>query len=173
MSIQAARMINQLCHFVQQEDISDDMVITICYISIPPFFLHSEHTIDTSEMFSILQAHNSESERPIDAIKASSLDLLRCTFAKYAKHRNWILEEILGNVVHMSSESEKENSYRTSGGHTVHVISALILQLAQCSADSHRAKERSWTQKWELKHQKKNEGGPKLDTAFINKVYEN
>ncbi|KAG2174425.1 hypothetical protein INT43_004448 [Umbelopsis isabellina] len=168
ISLQAARIINQLCRFVQQEDISDDMVITICYISIPPFFLHSEHTIETSETFSMHQAHNSE--RPIVAIKVSSLDLLRCIFAKYAKHRNWILEEILANVVHMSSESEKENSYRTSGGHTVHVISALIFQLAQCSADSQRTKERSWTQKWELKNQRRIKGAPKLDASFINKV---
>jgi hypothetical protein len=157
-----------LYRFIQQEDVSDDMVITLSYISIPPFFLQSKLLMDTGAKSP--HDHMQTSDNPIDEVKASAMDVLRCVFSKYPKHRSWIIDEILANVIHVSTDVEFENRYRIASGTSIHAISALVLQIVQCCTDTDRSNERSWTQKWELKYQKSNDNRTKLNESLINKV---
>lgn len=159
-------MFRQIYRFIQQEDLSEDMVITVSYISIPPFFFDTESTVEKN--ISLLQMETSYD--PINAIKVSAMDVLRSVFSKYPRHRNWILDEILANVIHVSTDGEFKNRYRTASGKSIHAISALLLQTVQCCTDTDRSNERSWTQKWELKHQKSTDKSAKLEESFINKV---
>lgn len=160
-------MFRQIYRFIQQEDLSEDMVITVSYISIPPFFFDTESTIEKN--LSSLQIESSDD--PIDAIKVSAMDVLRSVFSKYSRHRNWILDEILANVIHVSNDGEFKSRYRTASGKSIHAISALLLQTVQCCTDTDRSNERSWTQKWELRHQKSTDKSAKLEESFINKVF--
>ncbi|KAI8576239.1 hypothetical protein K450DRAFT_274906 [Umbelopsis ramanniana AG] len=165
-SLHLSAIYRQIYRFIQQEDLSEDMIITISYISIPPFFFDTESTIESR--MSLLQAETEDNF--IDAIKVSAMDVLHSVFSKYPRHRNWILDEILANIIHVSTDGEFKNRYRTASGKSIHAISALLLQTVQCCTDTDRSNERSWTQKWELKHQKSNDKSAKLEESFINKV---
>ncbi|KAH8548086.1 hypothetical protein BGW37DRAFT_523737 [Umbelopsis sp. PMI_123] len=165
-ALHLSTIFRRIYRFIQQEDLSDDMVITIGYITIPPFFFQTEDTIEHSKPLLQIENH----DNPIDTIKVGAMDVLRSVFSKYPKHRNWILDEILANVIHVSTDGEFKNRYRTASGKSIHAISALLLQTIQCCTDTDRSNERNWTQKWELKYQKNIGKSAKLDESFINKV---
>ncbi|ORX35130.1 hypothetical protein BD324DRAFT_633983 [Kockovaella imperatae] len=63
-----------------------------------------------------------------------SLSCLRATFARYEAHRQWILEEILTNMVKNGGGNASQARFRLADGGSISTISALLLQLVQASA---------------------------------------
>ncbi|KAK2556654.1 Nipped-B-like protein B [Acropora cervicornis] len=69
----------------------------------------------------------------ISDLQHSALKLVRSIFRKYLKHRDLILEEIFTSLARLPSSKRTLRSYRLSGEVSIQMVTALVLQLIQCS----------------------------------------
>lgn len=69
----------------------------------------------------------------ISDLQHSALKLVRSIFRKYIKHRDLILEDIFASLARLPSSKRTLRSYRLSGDLSIQMVTALVLQLIQCS----------------------------------------
>lgn len=69
----------------------------------------------------------------ISDLQHSALKLVRSIFRKYLKHRDLILEDIFASLARLPSSKRTLRSYRLSGEVSIQMVTALVLQLIQCS----------------------------------------
>ncbi|XP_046841675.1 nipped-B-like protein isoform X2 [Xenia sp. Carnegie-2017] len=69
----------------------------------------------------------------VSELQHCALKLVRTTFRKYLKHRELILEDILASLARLPSSKRNLRSYRIHGDEYIQMLSALVLQLIQCS----------------------------------------
>ncbi|KAL9552609.1 hypothetical protein MBANPS3_003692 [Mucor bainieri] len=133
------------------EDLDDDVLVIVAYISMAPFF----H--DFSESSSSILIHDASQETsfsPYEQLKFCALDILKHIFSRYPKHRRWIFEEILTSLGSLTV-MDGARKYRLRDNRSIHVISALFMQLVQCcSSLSDFASHKGWYSKWYIKYQK-------------------
>ena len=136
---------------ILSEDLDDDVLVIIAYISMAPFF--HEYT-DTQKSILISIQDNESTFNPYEHLKFCALDILKHIFSRYPKHRRWIFEEILTSLGTLSTMDGKK-SYRLQNNQSIHVISALFMQLVQCSSSINDiSSHQSWFKRWNIKHQK-------------------
>ncbi|KAI7900012.1 uncharacterized protein BX663DRAFT_172351 [Cokeromyces recurvatus] len=138
--------------FILSEDLDDDVLVIVAYISMGPFF----HDYSESHKSILLVTDNYEnlSFNPYEQLKFVALDILKHIFSKYPKHRRWIFEEILTSIGSLTT-MEEARKYRLRDNRSIHVISALFMQLVQCcSSLSDKVSHKNWFMKWNIKYQK-------------------
>ncbi|KAJ7372540.1 hypothetical protein OS493_019049 [Desmophyllum pertusum] len=69
----------------------------------------------------------------ISELQHSALKLVRSIFRKYIKHRDLILEDIFASLARLPSSKRTLRNYRLSGDLAIQMVTALVLQLIQCS----------------------------------------
>ncbi|XP_078354070.1 nipped-B-like protein isoform X1 [Oculina patagonica] len=69
----------------------------------------------------------------ISDLQHSALKLVRSIFRKYIKHRDLILEDIFASLARLPSSKRTLRSYRLSRDLSIQMVTALVLQLIQCS----------------------------------------
>ncbi|KAK4509350.1 uncharacterized protein ATC70_007701 [Mucor velutinosus] len=133
------------------EDLDDDVLVIVAYISMVPFF----HDFPESGTSVLMQALNQETTfSPYEQLKFCALDILKHIFSRYPKHRRWIFEEILTSLGSLTV-MDGARKYRLRDNRSIHVISALFMQLVQCcSSLSDYASHKGWYSKWYIKYQK-------------------
>ncbi|RCI02117.1 Sister chromatid cohesion protein 2 [Rhizopus stolonifer] len=144
------RFFRRAYSLITMQDLDDDVLVIVAYISMGPFF----H--DTSDPQSILlQIRQDENKfNPYEQLKFYALDMLKHIFSKYPKHRRWIFEEILTSLGSLTV-MDGTRKYRLRDNRTIHVISALFMQLVQCSASiSDISSHKNWYKKFNIKYQK-------------------
>ncbi|KAG8956027.1 Sister chromatid cohesion protein 2 [Tulasnella sp. 424] len=124
---------------------SDSIIIQAVYISLGPFF-NIDFGVDPKSSkektsFAVIALGGSAALR---ALRLSSLSLIRSIFAYYPDQRTWIIEEILASLIQIPNLKSKSGQFRLRDGHSIHTISALLLQLVQTSAHDVRVKGRSF-----------------------------
>lgn len=124
---------------------SDSIIIQAVYISLGPFF-NIDFGVDPKSSkektpFAVAALGGSAALR---ALRLSSLSLIRSIFAYYPDQRTWIIEEILASLIQIPNLKSKSGQFRLRDGHSIHTISALLLQLVQTSAHDVRVKGRSF-----------------------------
>ncbi|GAN03777.1 hypothetical protein MAM1_0047d03232 [Mucor ambiguus] len=133
------------------EDLDDDVLVIVAYISMAPFF----HDFTESSTSILMQDLNQETTfSPYEQLKFCALDILKHIFSRYPKHRRWIFEEILTSLGSLTV-MDGARKYRLRDNRSIHVISALFMQLVQCcSSLSDYASHKGWYSKWYIKYQK-------------------
>ncbi|CAO3606861.1 unnamed protein product [Mucor fragilis] len=133
------------------EDLDDDVLVIVAYISMAPFF----HDFPESSRSILIQDLNQETTfSPYEQLKFCALDILKHIFSRYPKHRRWIFEEILTSLGSLTV-MDGARKYRLRDNRSIHVISALFMQLVQCcSSLSDYASHKGWYSKWYIKYQK-------------------
>lgn len=133
------------------EDLDDDVLVIIAYISMAPFF----HDFSESTSSILMQDLDQETIfSPYEQLKFCALDILKHIFSKYPKHRRWIFEEILTSLGSLTV-MDGARKYRLRDNRSIHVISALFMQLVQCcSSLSNYVTHKNWYTKWYIRYQK-------------------
>ncbi|GAA5806517.1 hypothetical protein HPULCUR_012052 [Helicostylum pulchrum] len=136
---------------ILSEDLDDDVLVIVAYISMAPFF-HDYSEQHKSILISDLE--NDNTFNPYEQLKFCALDILKHIFSKYPKHRRWIFEEILTSLGTLTT-MDRKRKFRLYNNQSISVISALFMQLVQCSASlSDLSSHKSWFLKWNIKFQK-------------------
>ncbi|KAI9481207.1 MAG: hypothetical protein EXX96DRAFT_206980, partial [Benjaminiella poitrasii] len=159
--------------FICAEDLDDDVLVIVAYINMGPFF----HDYSDSHKSVLLSIDSDENNtfNPYEQLKFIALDILKHIFSKYPKHRRWIFEEILTSIGTLTT-MEEARKYRLRDNRSIHVISALFMQLVQCcSSLGDKASHKNWFMKWNIKYQKAVKGQDKdqikaLDDKLIRRA---
>ncbi|KAI9193280.1 sister chromatid cohesion C-terminus-domain-containing protein [Polychytrium aggregatum] len=117
-----AMVLQNLCALLSTDVFQDDVHISVAFLSFAPMFVEMT-PLAVQLGFRELQVH--------------SIRLLRKIFAENSHHRNFILEEILSNLIKLPTTKRYLKHYRLSDGSSIQIVSALILQLFQsCSSQA-------------------------------------
>ncbi|PKC70049.1 ARM repeat-containing protein [Rhizophagus irregularis] len=120
--------LRKLYDLMQQEELSDSIVITVSFIAIGPFFVDSASG-----------GSNNFFGNNVESMKLVALGLLRLVFTNHQKQRTWILEEILTSLIKLPTTKRNLRQYRLPDGKSIQMVSALILQLIQsCTAGTNQ-----------------------------------
>lgn len=108
---------------------SDNLTIRCVYLALAPFFAHDRRTpVKTNSPCSYTHA---------DALKPfrlAGLNMLRNIFAYYPSQRAWILNEVLVSLLRLPDLRRRKRQYGVGQGHSVYVLTALLLQLLQAAS---------------------------------------
>ncbi|CAH1765510.1 15208_t:CDS:10, partial [Entrophospora sp. SA101] len=119
--------LQRLYNLMQQEELSDTIVITVSFVAIGPFFVDTYNS-----------GGNSIFGNGLETVKLVALGLLRLIFTNHPKQRTWILEEILTSLIKLPTAKRNLRQYRLPDGKSIQMVSALILQLIQSCTTSMR-----------------------------------
>lgn len=146
---QLVRFFKRAFTLILSEDLDDDVIVIIAYISMAPFF----HEYTEAHKSILLSTQDNEFN-PYEHLKFCALDMLKHIFSRYPKHRRWIFEEILTSLSTLTT-MEGKRSYRLRDNQSIHVISALFMELVQCSSSiSDIVTHKNWFRKWNIKYQR-------------------
>ncbi|KAI8363944.1 hypothetical protein BD560DRAFT_333688 [Blakeslea trispora] len=145
-------MFPRLLLYISTEDLDDDMFTTSALISMGPFV--NDCCVDLQQSVLLEQTENQENKlSPYEQLKFYALDILKHLFNKYPKHRYWIFEIILNNLGSITTINSTRR-YQLRNNQTIHVMSALFMQLIQCSASiNHVSSHKNWYRKWNIGYQ--------------------
>ncbi|KAI8375291.1 hypothetical protein EDC96DRAFT_436900 [Choanephora cucurbitarum] len=147
------RIFRRLLLYISTEALDDDVLVIFAYISMGPFF---HDCLCPQQSVLLQQTKNNEEVKfnPYEQLKFYALDILKHLFSKYPKHRRWIFEEILTSLGSLTT-MDGTRKYRLKDNQTIHVMSALFMQLVQCSASiDNLTSHKTWYKKWNIKYQK-------------------
>ncbi|KAH7103288.1 hypothetical protein BKA62DRAFT_696412 [Auriculariales sp. MPI-PUGE-AT-0066] len=115
---------------------SDNIIIQAVYIAIGPFFVVEFGTEGSKaakdKVSQILTALGGSVA--LRGLRLAALALIRTIFANHDDQRSWIIEEILTSLIKLPDLKQKAGQFRLRDGHSIHTVSALLLQLVQTSA---------------------------------------
>lgn len=136
---------------ILSEELDDDVLVIIAYICMAPFF----HDYSETNRSILLESDDDkQSFNPYEHLKFFALDILKHIFSSYPKHRRWIFEEILTSLGSLTT-MDGIRRYRLRDNRSIHVISALFMQLVQCcSSITDKSSHINWYRKWNIKYQK-------------------
>ncbi|KAG8907886.1 Sister chromatid cohesion protein 2 [Tulasnella sp. 403] len=115
---------------------SESIIIQAVYIAIGPFFAveFGADSKTSSKDKGALVLVCLGGAAALGGLRLSALSLIRSIFAYYPEQRSWIVEEILSSLIQLPDLKQKSGQYKLRDGHSIHTISALLLQLVQTSA---------------------------------------
>ena len=90
-------------------DLTDTIVITLSSLAVMCFFVEN-----------------------INELQLEALKVLTGIFTKYSKHRQLVLDDILGSLIKLNSGKRHAKLYKCHNGDSIQMFTALVLQLIQC-----------------------------------------
>ncbi len=160
------RFLRRTFHLLEHEELDDDVLVTVAYISMTPFF----HDYSEQNMCILLDTDENDTStfNPYEQLKISALQILKHVFSAYPRHRRWIFEEILTSLGSLTVMSDKKN-YRLHDNQSIHVVSALFMELVQaCSALNNSLAYKNWFRKWNIKYQKAQKNNETQKMKLLN-----
>ncbi|XP_032230599.2 nipped-B-like protein B isoform X2 [Nematostella vectensis] len=103
-------LISQLGDLVDVQALTDTTILQVSTLGVSPFFVEN-----------------------ISDLQHSSMKLVRSVFRRYVKHRDLILEDIFASLARLPSSKRNIRSYRLNDEESIQMVTALVLQLIQCS----------------------------------------
>ncbi|KAL7420405.1 Sister chromatid cohesion protein 2 [Cryptotrichosporon argae] len=136
----ACTAIPHIANLISRSDFSfsEQLVIQTVYLAIGPVFIAEP----AGKKGKKEATGNAGTGAVIKTLRMEALACLRGAFAKYEAQRKWIIEEILGSLVKISEQSNAQTRFQLADGSSIHVLSALLLQLIQASAHGVAARVR-------------------------------
>ncbi|GAA5844309.1 hypothetical protein JCM9279_001763 [Rhodotorula babjevae] len=131
-----------LAALVKAEDLGDELVIALAYLSLEPFF-HEAPLATTAAARAAAAKDPSPAVNAVKGLRLASLAVVQAVYARYADQRAWIVEEVLSNLGKAESatgtaaaKKAARRGIRLRTGATIQTVSALLLHLVQtCPAD--------------------------------------
>ncbi|KZP01340.1 hypothetical protein CALVIDRAFT_492971 [Calocera viscosa TUFC12733] len=155
---------------------SEAIVIAATYISIGPFFVIDNSSMGDDSRKAKGKAKDAAvfalgGKAGFPALRLSALSLIRSIFANHSDQRASIVEEILTSLIKLPDIKRKGGQFRLRNGKSIHIVSALLLQLVQTTGRDLRLgikslKARNVTAAANV-HQPKHEDGEILDKDTI------
>ncbi|GAA5873259.1 hypothetical protein JCM8547_008616 [Rhodosporidiobolus lusitaniae] len=123
--------VDALSRLARREELGEDLVISLSYLSLESFFHDAPPPPSSSKAKAV--------EGPVVAaakgLRMAALGLVQALYGRYAGQRQWLLEEVLGNVVKGDKAGGKgakaKGAIRLRTGASVQTVSALLLHLVQ------------------------------------------
>ncbi|SGZ29997.1 BQ5605_C052g12586 [Microbotryum silenes-dioicae] len=112
---------------VQQQELSEEIVISSVYFALGPFF-HEAAPAPTGKG---KRVDTNVAALAMKGLRMASLGLTRGLYGRYADQRAWIMEEVLGNLTKLDVAKKGRGAIRLRNGFSIHTLSALILNLVQ------------------------------------------
>lgn len=159
------RFLRHAYHLIQHADMDDDILVIVAYIGIAPFF----HDYSEQNVCILLDSKEENNTFfPYEQLKLNALQILKHIFCIYPRHRRWIFEEILTSLGSITAMSDKKN-YQLHNDQSIHVISALFMELVQaCAALNNKAAHKNWFKKWSIKYQKAQKSNESEKLKLLN-----
>ena len=137
-AVQAA--IPGVVHLITDETMSEDIVISVVYLALGPFF----HDAPAPAGRSKKAIPGGPVGAEIKNIRAEALTLVRAVYGKYTDQRAWILEELLMSATKLEVGKKGKGPVKLRNGMAVHTVSALVMGLLQtCPAELRKAIQRT------------------------------
>jgi cohesin loading factor subunit SCC2 len=140
----ALRQVQRLVN-LRSVTLSEAIVISAVYAAVQPFFVNepdpggaSEGKTDAAKAAArgrIAISALGGGTAAMKSLRLPCLNLLRSIFARHADLRNWIIEEILTNLIKLPDMKKNRRQYSLRTGRHIHSVTALLLQLVQASSD--------------------------------------
>ena len=86
-----------LAALVKAEDLGDELVIALAYLSLEPFF-HEAPLATTAAARAAAAKDPSPAVNAVKGLRLASLAVVQAVYARYADQRAWIVEEVLSNL---------------------------------------------------------------------------
>ncbi|KAJ2613935.1 Sister chromatid cohesion protein 2 [Coemansia sp. RSA 1804] len=115
---------NSIFSLIDQPTLVEQDIISLVFASLSALFCSND----------ILG--KSTDANVFESVRRAAQSLLERIFELHSEQRAWILEEILGSLIKVSSRKRACNTYRLSGGKSVQFISVLLLRMLQGTAQS-------------------------------------
>ncbi|GAA6021361.1 hypothetical protein JCM10207_002022 [Rhodosporidiobolus poonsookiae] len=125
--------IDALARLVVREELGDDLVISLSYLSLEPFF----HDAPASATGAKGKAQEGAVVAAAKGLRMASLGLVQAVYGRYSEQRAWVVEEVLGNLgkgeaaAGSGKASRGRGAIRLRTGASIQTISALLLHLVQ------------------------------------------
>ncbi|KAK4046628.1 Sister chromatid cohesion protein 2 [Microbotryomycetes sp. JL201] len=119
--------IQLVSRLLQQEHMSEDIVISVSYFALTPFF-HEEPPTTSGKG---KKAEGNIVKRNVKMIRLASLGLVRAVFSRYPAQRDWIVDEVLTSLLKLDIAQKTKGSLRLRNGTAIHAVSALLMHLVQ------------------------------------------
>lgn len=90
-----------IAKLVRQEETSEEIVTSMIYCALSPFFHEGSSNLMLGAMSQLKKGENVKSttaEKGMKGIRMASLGWVRSLYAKYEDQRAWIIEEVLSNL---------------------------------------------------------------------------
>ncbi|KNC96023.1 uncharacterized protein SPPG_08618 [Spizellomyces punctatus DAOM BR117] len=114
--VKITRIMDRMCDCLDMGVFGDDLVITVAFIALSPFFAEGAAFGNAIGL---------------DKLQLRGIYLSRTIFGRYAKHRNFMLEEICGNCSKLGGSKKISKQFKLADGTSVQMVTALVLQLVQ------------------------------------------
>lgn len=90
---------------VQHVEMSEDIVISSIYLSLSPFFHEAASSTGKGNPVDVNPVG-------IKALRMAALGLVRTVFGRYSSQREWIVEEVLGNLTRLEVAKKGKGAFR-------------------------------------------------------------
>ena len=100
--------ITLVAHLIQQEEMSEEIIISTIYFSLSPFFHEVSPPTGRGK-----KLETNVVEKSMKAVRMASLGLVRVLFARHVDQRESILEEILVNLTRAESMKKGKGSVKS------------------------------------------------------------
>ncbi|SCV73614.1 BQ2448_6044 [Microbotryum intermedium] len=116
---------------VQQEELSEEIVISSVCFALAPFFHEAAPPLTGKGK----KVETNVATLAMKGLRMAALGLTRALYGRYPDQRSWIMEEVLGNLTKLDVAKKGRGAIRLRNGSSIHTLSALILNLVQtCEA---------------------------------------
>ncbi|GAA6018662.1 hypothetical protein JCM8202_000602 [Rhodotorula sphaerocarpa] len=129
-----------LAELVRREELSEDLVVALSYLSLEPFFHDAPSA--PGRVSAAAMAGGFPATAAVKSLRLAALVVLQAVYARYTEQQTWIVEEVLGNLGKMELSSggaaakKAKSGVRIRTGATIQTVSTLLLHLVQtCPAD--------------------------------------
>jgi cohesin loading factor subunit SCC2 len=105
----------------------DQLIINAVFLAIGPIFVHEPSTARRGKA----KTSGTATWALMKTLRTDALGCLRVVFAKYDNQRQWILEEVIGQLSKSVDAGVTNTPYQLADGGSINILSALFLQLCQ------------------------------------------
>ncbi|GAA5844746.1 hypothetical protein JCM11251_002267 [Rhodosporidiobolus azoricus] len=129
--------VEALARLVRREELGEELVISLAYLALEPFFHDVAPISSSSKTSKSSSTSDSSLASAAKTLRMTALSLVQALYGRYAEQRQWMLEEVLGNLGkgEVASGGGKGGkgmgAIRLRTGASIRTISALLLHLVQ------------------------------------------
>ncbi|KAK9474029.1 sister chromatid cohesion C-terminus-domain-containing protein [Dipodascopsis tothii] len=121
---EATRTVWTLSQLVAKEDMNENVITRLEYMSIKIIFLENA-TKEKDSMFGVVNVEN---------LRVAIMDLISQIFSTYPDQRTFVIDEILTSLETLPVNRLDARQFKLVGGGNIQLVSALILRLVQTAA---------------------------------------
>ncbi|KAK6363398.1 Sister chromatid cohesion protein 2 [Orbilia blumenaviensis] len=121
------KIIRLLTQLISAQEVTEDFLIKMIYTSVTLVFIDNA----TSDKDSVFGA------KKVENLRLAAMNVLAKIFARYPDQGDGIINEVLSNLERLPVGRQSAKNFQISGGESIQLISALMMNLVQSSGTYH------------------------------------